>query len=316
MRAVEALGPDVYDRSMMGVVVDTSTGYGVNVQGNVIPARWNDPTVIAAGDNVLVQLIIGRTGQTEAFVKGRITTKPRPGRGTVSSVPPSSDTIVVIGEDGGTYTAYFMNSYTPVVSDVVVLQWFGANPTVMGKVAATPAPPVYAPPPPVAPPPPPPQTGQTSYAATDSNTFWGPGGWGSWAGGGGRVFQGSYGAGQVYGAWFYAGSPGQLKGRTITRFRIILGSRQAVGSYNSPVTVHFYAHSNTNRPGGDVTRTIGPHDVTAWPGQGPTMYDLPGSFATQVINGGGIGIALDPYAGFQGRAAQPDSGKLIFDWRM
>lgn len=314
--------PDAYDRTLFGVVVAdpvNSSKLAVNVQGNVLAARWSDPIVAAVGDTVLVQLHIGLTGGTEAIVKARVIANARPGRATVSVVPPSSPTVTVTGTDGVTYTATFVTSYTPTVSDVVFLSWFGSQATIVGKVAATPAPPTPPPPPPAAPPPPPPpQTGENSYAAATSSTFWGPGGWDSWSGGRGRVYQGNYGSGQVYGAWFYNGSPGQMAGRSITRFRILLGNRINAGSFNSPVTVHFYAHSNTSKPGqfSDVSRTIGPYDVTANAGQGLTAYDLPGSFASQVISGGGIGIALDPYCGFLGAQEQPDSGKLIFDWSM
>lgn len=316
IRSIEGLLPESYDRTLVGVVVD-SGGLKVNVQGNVLAARWADPVVASAGDTVLVQLIIGRTGQTEAIVRARVTANPRPARGTVSSVPPSSDTVSVTGSDGVTYTAYFVTAYTPVVNDEVFLSWFGNRPTIMGKVAAVPVVASPIPPPsPAAPPPPPPQSGTSFYAATDSATYWPPGGWNSWAGGNGRVFQGQYGSGQVYGAWWYAGSPGQLAGRTINRFRIRLGPRLAVGSYNSPVTVHFYVTNNTNRPGGNVTHVAGPHNVGAGPGQGAVDYDLPVSWATNVINGGGMAIMGDPYAGFRGRNEFPESGLLIFDWSM
>jgi hypothetical protein len=318
IRSVENIGPDLYDRSLVGVIVkiNTSGTLGVNVQGNVIPARWADPIVAAEGDTVLVQLIIGRTGQTEAFVKAKITKSPRPARGTVSSVPPSSDTVTVTGTDGGTYTAYFVTSYTPTVSDEVLLSWFGSKPTIVGKVAATAAPTPAPPPAPTAPPPPPPQVGTAHFAAASSNTYWPPGGWGSWASGRGRVFQGSYGAGQVYGAWFYHNSPGQLAGRAITRVLILLGGRLAVGSFNSPVTVHFYLTSNASQPGGNVTHIAGPHNVTAWPGQGMTHYDLPADWGDDIVAGSGIGIMLDPYAGFYGVNEQPESGKLTLDWRI
>lgn len=321
LRHIEGQIPDAFDRTVSGVVVNIpgSSVLGVNVQGNVIQARWVDPIVPSAGDTVLVQLIIGANGLAEAIVKARVTANPRPSRGTVTVVPPSSATITVQGTDGVNYTATFVTSYTPTVNDVVFLSWFGFTPTVIGKVAATPAPPTpVAPPPPAPPPPPPPQTGETSYAAVGSSTFWGPGGWDSWAGGRGRVYQGQYGSGQVYGAFFYGGSPGQLSGRAINRFRIIMGGRLPAGNYNDAIPLHFYLHTNSNKPGQftDVNRVAGPFDVTAFPGQGQTWYDLPTGWAATVIAGGGIGIALDPYAGFYGAQEQANSGQLIFDWSM
>lgn len=309
--------PQQYDRTYMGVVVKTNnTGaLGVNVQGNVLPARWADPIIVAVGDSVLVQIAVSRTGQSEAIVRGRITSRPRPARGTVSVVPVGSDTITVNGTDGHSYAATFVASYVPTVGDEVILSWNASLPSVVGKVAATPGPTPAPPPPAPAPPPPPaPTTGQSTYPATDSNTYWPPGGWGSWAGGGGHVYQGNYGSGHVYGAWFYSGAVRQLAGRNITRIRFYLGNRRAVGNYNSPVTVHIYVHNSANRPGGDVNRITGPHNVTAWAGQGLTMYDLPLAFGSTLQGGGGIAIYGDPYCGFNGRSIQPDSGKLIIDW--
>lgn len=316
LRSIEGLLPEQYDRTYIGTVVSSGGALAVSVQGNTIPARWSDPVTASVGDTVLVQLVVTRTGGTEAVVRDKVTSKPRPGRGTVTVVPPSSDTVTVTGSDGATYTAYFVTSYTPTVNDTVILSWGGTSPTIIGKAAAIPAPYLAPSAQPIAPPPAPPQSGQAIYAASDSATWWPSGGWNAWAGGNGRVYQGQYGSGQVYGAYFYAGSPGQLSGRGINRFRIILGSRLGVGAYNNQVTVHFYCHNSANRPGGDVSRVLGPFDVIAAPWQGPTMYDLPVSWASQVISGGGIAIALDPYAGFKGRNEEADSGKLVFDWSM
>jgi hypothetical protein len=199
------------------------------------------------------------------------------------------------------------------VNDNVILAWNAATPTVTGKVGTTAAPPPPAPP--VAPPPAPPQTGTSYYAATDSAT-WTPtyGAWDAWAGGGGNVYQGGSGYGAAnYGAWFYAGSPSELAGRTITRIRFGTGARRGVGNYNAAAIVNFYAHTNTNRPGGDVNRTTGPAGISIPPGfNGPV--DLPLSFAAALQGGGGISIAGEPYTGFNGRYTQADSGLLTIDW--
>lgn len=318
IRPVELLEPEQYVRSYQGVVVKdrTSGALYVNVMGNVLAARWSDPLSVAEGDTVLVQMGTGRTqGLGTCIVVARLNSRPRPARGTVTVVPPSSETVSVQGDDGVTYIATFGTSYTPVVNDKVVLSWTSATPNIISKISITaPATPV-APPAPVAPPPPAPVTGSTGYWATDSNTYWPPGGWGSWAGGRGRVYQGNYGSGDVYGAYFYNGAPTQLQGRTITGCSVALGSRIAAGSYNSPVTVHIYATSNSTRPGGNITTVGGPIDVTAWPGQGLTRYSI-GSLAGHLLNGGGIAILGNPYAGFLGIPEQPDAGSLIFDWRM
>lgn len=318
IRSVEGLLPDAYDRTLMGVVVGVGNPevLKVNVQGNVIAANWSDPMVVKAGDTVLVHLGIGRTGHTEAFVRAKVTSRPRPERGTVTVVPPSSDTVTVQGSDGNNYTARFVTSYTPTVGHNVLLSWWGAQPNIIGQVAATPAPAATPPPPPAPAPPPPPVTGLSVYAAGETNTLWPPGGWGSWAGGNGRVYQGSYGSGQVYGAAFYHGSPSQLAGRTIDRVRFTLGPRISAGSFNSPVQVHVYLTSNASRPGGDVSVIDGPWNIVADPGQGLRDYDLPGSWGAHFLNGAGLSFRGDPYAGFRGRNEHPDAFKLILDWRM
>lgn len=312
LRALEELSPERTVTTYQGTMVKVAGVLQVNVNGKIIPARYADPLVLADGDPVLVEISYSRAGQGTAFVRCRLTDKPRPGQGTVLTVPASSPTITVTGSDGLVYTATFVASYTPVVGDPVILSWNAATPSVVGKITTTAAPP--PPPPPVQPPPTAPTVGSTPYPAAASDTYWPAGGWGSWAGGGSHVYQGSYGSGQVYGAWFYAGSTAQLAGKNITRIRLKLGSRRATGASSSPVTVHVYAHTSANKPGGDVSRTVGPYDITAQPGQGITEYDLPLSFAAVLLAGGGISIAGDPYAGFTGRNSQPESGLLTLDW--
>lgn len=298
-----------------GVVVKDGAGkLAVNVNGNILYPRYQDPVVVAVGDPVVVAITAGPTGGGDAVVTGRLTLAPRPGTGTVKTVPASSATITVTGTDGTDYTATFVGSYTPVVNDNVILAWNANTPTVTGKVGVVAAPAV-APPPPVSAPPPPPTTGTSTYQATDSAT-WVPGLglWDAWARQGGTVYQGSSSGYATYGAWFYAGSAAQLVGRTVTRIQFTLGTRLGVGAYNSPVPVHLYTHGNANRPGGDVNRLTGPYDVTIQPGAGQVTFDLPTSFAADLLNGGGISIAGDPYAGFNGRLQEPASGLLTIDW--
>ena len=297
------------------MVLDEDDVLAVNVNGNILPARWADPLVVAEGDSVLVEINSARKGQGAAFVRCRLTDTPRPGTGVVKTVPPSSPTVTVTGSDGVDYTATFVSSYTPVVADPVILSWNASVPSVLGKITTTAAEAVTIPPPVAAPPSASSGENGVPFPASHSDTFWGPGGWGSWAGGNNHVYQGDFGSGPVYGAWFYAGSVARLAGKTITRIRIRLGSRRSVGNNNQPVTVHFYAHTSAHKPGGDVSRTVGPHDVTAQPGQGLTEYDLPLTFAPVLQAGGGIAIAGNPYAGFLSATSQPESGLLLIDWR-
>lgn len=312
LRAVEQLLPDRNTTTYQGTMVNVGGVLQVNVNGNFIPARYSDPLVLAAGDPVLVDISSSRAGQGTAFVRNRLTATPRPGQGKVLTVPASSPTITVTGSDGVVYSATFVASYTPVVGDSVILSWNAAVPSVIGKITTTAAPP--PPPPPVQAPPTAATTGSTPYPAASSGT-WVPsnGVWDSHAGGGSNVYQGTYGV-TTYGAWFYAGSTAQQAGKTITRIRFVLGARRPVGNNNQPAMVHFYAHTSANKPGGDVARTVGPYDVVAQPGQGPTQYDLPLSFAAVLQAGGGIAIAGEPYAGFLGVQAHPESGLLTLDW--
>ena len=295
-----------------GVITGTATALTVNVGGNTIPARILDPVSVSVGDTVAVVLIGGPSGQSEAWVLGRLGLTLRPGQGTVKTVPPSSPTITVTGTDGTDYTATFLASYTPAVNDTVALGWYGGQAVVLGKPTTTAAPaPASAG---VAPPPAAPAVGTTSFPASNSATWWGPGGWNSWAGGAGNIFGGDYGSGPLTGAWFYAGSAAQLAGRTITRIRFTLGTRRPSGNYNNPAAVSLHTHTSASIPGGNVALGSGSATVTAQPWQGQVTYDLPTSFATDLLAGGGIALSGGDYAGFNGRYAEPNSGLLTLDW--
>lgn len=296
------------------MVLDSDGALAVNVNGNVIPTSYADPIVVAVGDAVSVDLMTGETGLSEAVVTGRITLAPRPGTGKVKTVPVSSPTITVTGTDSVDYTATFVSSYTPTVNDNVILAWNAANPTVTGKVGSTSAP--TTPVDPVIPPPPPSQTGTSTYASTDSETFWGPGGWGSYAGGGSNCYTGTYGAATVIAAWWYGGSPTQLTGRTITRIQFTLGARRPAGNYNSPATINFYTHTSARRPDQftDVTRTGSAFAATIPAGSGQRTFDLPTSMAAALLAGGGISISGGDYSGYNGRLIDAASGKLTLTW--
>lgn len=295
------------------VVSDGAGGLAVNVGGNVIPCSFLDPLIATIGDAVNVELFHGPQGQAEAVVTGRLIDTARPGTGTVKTVPVGSNTITVTGTDGVDYTAYFLGSYTPTVGNIVMLTWQAGNPIVTGKLNVTPKP-VSSNTQPVAPPPAPAATGYNTYAATDSGSYSG-GLWESYRGGGGAVYQGgaSYG-GPANGAWFYGGSPSQLAGRTITAIKLDLPPRLAVGNYTAPVTVHLYAHDSTNRPSGDVSRVLGPYDITVPAGGGALTYDIPAAWGATIVGGGGVAIYGEAHAGFPGRLQVPSSGKIRMYW--
>jgi hypothetical protein len=161
-----------------------------------------------------------------------------------------------------------------------------------------------------------PITGTHRTAAIKSDTY-GVGGWGRWATsqrGGEDVYTGSYGGYTMSGSWFYGAGNTKLAGKTIKAARFRLPGRLRVGNYNAPATIHIYAHTSKNQPGGDVTRTVGPFNVTVEANSPPKWVTLPSTFHAVLAAGGGISIIGDPYAGFTSRLKDPDSGKTELDW--
>jgi hypothetical protein len=315
LRSIEGLLPTPFDRSYSGVVVqmDVAGTLGVNVLGNVLPARWFDPVVVVVGDPVLVQISVGKNGGAEAIVRNRIASRPRPANGTVTATP-GGGYVTILGANGVTYDAIYVASYTPTIGDTVILSWPASQPVVLGHTTIPATSPLY--PSPFAPPPPPPATtGATTYAATSSDTYWPGHGWSLWNSGNKGVFQG--GTDQLTGCWYYSGSIGQLADRTIDRIQFQIGERLSVFGSDKQAVVHFYTHDDPSRPPGAPVIANGPYDVVATIGQGLTTYDLPpAQFANALQGGGGIAIYGSPYCGFKAVKDQPDSGKLIIDWSL
>lgn len=294
-----------------------------NVSGNLLDARWNDPIELKQNVPIVVDITNDGLGQSSALVMGVYADQPRPSTGAVLTVGVKQ--IVIAGDDGGSYaTARFVNPYVPgptstdpprltyAPGDTVELKWGGGTPVIIGIIAAAVVVPASLPPLPPARV----FTGETTAIATATDT-WGVGGWGRWAGsqnGGEDLYSGTW-AGQILtGAWFYGAPKPGLAGKTITRIRFKLPARLNVGA-SGPATIHLYAHTSGSRPRGDVNRTIGPFDYTVPQGFAGKHIDLPLSFAPALIAGGGISIAGHPYAGFKSRLDDPESGKLVMNWR-
>lgn len=286
----------------------------VRILGVPQPAAWPAGLYASPGEPLFIAQLIRPDAPTQTVVLGRAGVDG-PREGTVTTVPGGSDTITITS-DGKDYTATFLTGYTPVVGDRVRLLWQGRDVTVMGKVGVTPSAGVLVGEP--LQPPPASSSGTFNAPATDSATMWGPGGWDSWAGGGGHVHQGSWSGSTVTGAWFYGNTMAELAGATITRILFRVPARRSVGSYNNPGTIHLYAHNSPSRPGGDVARVAGPTDVSipaGWaPGPDDGWVDLPTSYAPTLINGGGVSISGDPYMGFVGKPSDPASGQLRIEW--
>ena len=297
-----------------GDIVLAGTSLTLSVDGLVQSARWVQGYVPALGDAVAFVVTRDQEGQSSNLVLGKVaaTSSPvLPDEALVTSVPASSATITV-AIDGTSYTAKFVGT-APAVGDRVLLEHRRGMVYVVGKVGTTAAPaPPEPPPAPPAPPPTGPTSGTATFGATDSATARVGSGWNSPSGQ--TVIQGSYGGVTYAGSWFYGTAPSSLGGRTIAGARVYLAARRRMGSYNDPVTIHLYAHTSTSRPGGDVSRVVGPHNVTLPPGWGGGWVDIPVSLAAQVVAGGGLGIAGNPYAGLDGRGDNPQSGAVQIDW--
>ncbi|MFE4229121.1 hypothetical protein ACFRJ8_14675 [Arthrobacter sp. NPDC056886] len=295
-------------RRVYGTAYFDGSRWWANLNGNLIDARWLNAVSPKQDGPIVVDLTDNGDGQSSALVIDGYSDQPHPSTGAVLAIGVTQ--LVMTGADGVTYTTdRFSGSYS--VGDPVYVAWDAATPIVLGKLPGiTPTPPTS---PPVAATPVK-QSGTAKGAATKSNTFWGPGGWGSWAGGGEQVYSGTWSGNTVTGAWFYGAAFTNLGGKTITEIRFRLPKRLGgVGSSGS-ANVHLYAHTSKSQPGGDVTRTVGPWDVTVTQSQGAHWITLPLTFADVLKAGGGISIAGDPYTGFDGRLVDPQSGRIEMDW--
>ena len=87
-----------------------------------------------------------------------------------------------------------------------------------------------------------------------------------------------------------------------------------MGSWGTAVVIRLWGHTSATRPGGDVSRTTGPHDITLPAGWGGGWVPIPVALAQVVVAGGGLGIAGGSYAGLDGRDADPQSGTVAIDW--
>lgn len=295
------------------------------IGGNQIGARWIDPIQPLQGGQIVVDITNEGRGLYSALVLGGYTKQPRPSTGVILAFGVLE--IVISGEDGITYTTkrYLGPIENYALADNVYITWDAATPTILGKVnEITVTPPANPPAPPAGAD----FSGTQRTPASASDTWWGPGGWGSYATsqrGGQDVYTGSYFSGPTTGAWFYGPANTVLQGRNIKQARFRIPARLNAGNYNSAATIHLYAHDSQSRPGGDVNRVAGPFDVVVparynpndhrfVDGLPPGWVALPSSFHEALLNGGGISISGDPYVGFQGRLKDPESGKLELDW--
>lgn len=314
--------PNGGTRRVFGTAYHDGSRWWANLDGNLIDAGWMYGAHPVQGGPIVVDLTNNGTGQSSAMVMGGYGDQPLTTTGVVLAVGVTE--LVFAVEDGSTYTTdRFIGTYRVLedmtvsteymVNDEIFIDWSAGTPTVIGRVPTITVTPSVTPP--VAPAPVV-GTGTAKAPAGKTNTYWSPGGWGSWAGstqGGEQIYTGSYGAGPTTGSWFYGAAFTNLGTKTIEEIRFRMPARLNIGASGS-ATVHLYAHTSKYQPGGDVSRTVGPHDVVVTQGQPAHWITLPLSFAAVLKAGGGISIAGDPYAGFQGRLQDPQSGRIEMDW--
>lgn len=285
-------------------VVSTVDGARVVIldDGTRIRPLW-PTTPVADTDRVQVIVLDG-----VAHVIGPVLADPRPVSGTVAGA--ASAGRVPVTTAAGTVQARYTGT-APSLGTLVALIWSGTTALLLpGTLAALPSDPQPSTPEVPQPPPTGPTTGTLDVPAVGSGS-WRTGGWG-WAsstdvlqGGSPFVSQDSRGG------WWYGSAPRQLAGRTITGFRLRLGSRARVGNYNDPATIHLYRTGDSTRPGGDFTRIAGPYDVPA----GNEWVALPASIGQALVDsGGGIGVLGGPYAGLVGVGSDAASGQISLDW--
>lgn len=300
-------------RRMFGTAYWDGAKWWASINGSLVNARWLDPIQPAQDGKIVIDIAKDEYGLASALVIGGYTDQPRPSTGTIAAVGVSE--LLVQGADTNGYTTdRFLGALADyAVTDPVYLTWDAAKPTVMGVVAGIAAPREQAPPPT---PGSSPVRGDEKLTAIASDT-WGVGGWGRWSTsrfGGEDVYSGTWSGVTTSGAFFYGPPRPVLQGKTIGRVQLRLPARIAGAGANATVTVHVYAHTSESRPGGDVTRVVGPFDISIPAGAGPSVHDLPLTFAAPVQAGGGISIYGEPYIGFQSRLKDPEAGKLTMDW--
>lgn len=295
-------------RVLPGVVVSAADGgFAVNVQGATPPVKWPAGYIQTVGDAVEVLILDGA-----ARVLGPSITGARAAEGTVADAP--ADGTVLLDTVHGQVRARYVGA-APAIGTTVFLDWQATTPRLLSVDAAAALPesdPVTVDQPAPAPPS---SSGTLTVAALDSgswNTQYGN--WSSFYRT--HVVQGSYGGGEVRGAWFVGSAPLRLKGARVTGARVRLGARRRMGNYNAAMDLNLYLHSSVSRPAGDVTRVAGPHSVTLAPGAGPQWVTIPRIWGqTLVDSGGGIGVSGGTYGGVTGIGEDPASGQIALDWQ-
>lgn len=271
---------------------------------------WLDGYCPASGESVSVLVQDGR-----AVVLGSGSVTSRADKGTVSGA--ASAGLVPVTAGSVTYQARYVGA-APALGALVLLLWQGSTPWAVGAAAAAVAPTPTPDPSPAAPPPAA-LSGTLTVPATQSGSWRSLDGWGTSSSrpdsiGVSSVVQGTYTSAPYSGAWFYGAQLQQLVGAAVTAIRLRLPARIRVGSYNSALPAHLYAHTAGSIPSGDVSRVAGPADSTVAAGYTGGWVGLPVGWAAALLAGGGVGMYGSPYLALVGLDADPGSGQLSLDW--
>lgn len=295
-----------------GVIVEDASGAPMlNVDGANPPGvMWPVGCSFRAGDVVRVLMTAD-----SIEVLPPIVTTPRPLTGQVSGS--AAGGFVEVTTTLGAFSCRYTGT-PPSVGTLVRLDWTSTQPWVWPGAAASTATTTTVVEAPAAPEPAE-QTGKLVVNAFDSWSWAAHrGAWSSTTGS--NVQQGSYGSLTYTGAWFYGTQFNALKGKTATSFRIWLGGRLRMGSYNAPATLHVYRHVDAWRGSSEPGRAAFIADIVLSANAPGGWHDLPTSAAQDLITaGGGIAIAGNPYAGVQGLGSppggDPQSGRLEIEWK-
>lgn len=302
------------------------SGGGVEVLYGTIAAVESTSVSVYVGGNLFTGCLVAAPGYlpfpTDPVVVlrhgSRLTVMgalvpPYPSRGTVQALPDVTTDLVSITVTGfGNVRLPFLDSYTPVVSDLVQILWRGTlnSGLVLGKIGNADA---FRPPssPPSAPPAGPAE-GTTTFVAIGVGTY--RSGWRT--DDNGDVIQGVAPgfAGNNEGAWFYGNAPySSLLGATVTGCQIWLG-RTAGGVYAAQ-TCNLQRVNHPTRPPGAMTFTGSATGASLAVGQ-EGWFTLPNSLGQDLVDtGGGIGIRNSPYMRMYGLSKSGNAGALRISWR-
>lgn len=218
--------------------------------------------------------------------KGTVMLGPAVPRSVIGLVTATGSPRLTVDTSTGEEQLGYLLSYSPSVSDLVLI--FGN--IVLGEVSAAPAGSYSPPVPPVT-------SRQVDFRAVDSGSY-----------------SSSWWTADVWcstnndGAWFYPDIAGSIDdGATITRVQAYFPEFYADGN---PATVGL--HSLASKSG--APSISGAHAIA--PGAG--WRDLPASYGTSLKTGAarGIGVNSDPFGWhkYRSRASDADSGLLRIDW--